>query len=137
VAALSGCLRRETPVARGDRDQVLLRGVGYEVTDLDPQLATGVAEQAVISALFEGLVAEDPRDLHPVPGVAERWEVSPDGIMYTFHLRADARWSDGRPVTAGDFAASWRRILTPCPRSGPTTRASSSCSRARRPFTRV
>ena len=110
---LSGCLRRETAVQRGDRDQVLHRGIGYEVADLDPQLAAGIAEQAVVSALFEGLVTEDPRDLHPVPGVAARWEISADGLTYLFHLRPDARWSDGAPVTAADFIASWERILTP------------------------
>lgn len=110
---LAGCSRRETPVQRGDSGQVLHRAIGYEVTDLDPQLATGTAEQAVVSALFEGLVGEDPRDLHPVPGAAARWSASPDGITYTFFLRPEARWSDGSPVTAQDFAASWRRILAP------------------------
>ncbi len=108
-----GCGRRETIVQRGDREQVLHRGLGYEVTDLDPQLATGIGEGNVFAALFEGLVSEDPHDLHPVPGVAERWETSPDGLGYTFFLRADARWSNGRPVTAQDFVDSWRRILTP------------------------
>ena len=52
-------------------------------------------------------------DLHPVPGVAERWESTADGLTYTFHLRSDARWSSGEPETSGDFLASWRRILTP------------------------
>ncbi|MBN2452564.1 MAG: peptide ABC transporter substrate-binding protein [Lentisphaeria bacterium] len=66
-----------------------------------------------MAALFEGLVAEDPRDLTPVPGVASHWEVSADGRCYTFHLRADARWSNGDPVTAGDFAYSYRRMLSP------------------------
>jgi len=109
----AGCPRRETAVQRGNREQVLHRGLGYEPTDLDPQLATGIAEGNVIAGLFEGLVTEDPRDLHPVPGVAERWEISPDGLTYTFFLRADARWSNGRPVTAQDFVDSWQRILTP------------------------
>ncbi len=113
AAALAGCLRRETDVQRGDREGVLLRGVGYEVADLDPQLASGTAEQAVVSALFEGLVSEDPANLHPVPGVASSWTVSADGLTYTFFLRPEARWSDGRPVTAGDFVESWQRILTP------------------------
>jgi oligopeptide transport system substrate-binding protein len=108
-----GCGRRETAVQRGDRDQILHRGLGYEVTDLDPHLATGIAEGNVLAALFEGLVAEDPHDLHPVPGVAERWETSADGLVYTFFLRGDARWSNGQPVTAQDFVDSWRRILTP------------------------
>ena len=110
---ISACTRRETDVQRGNREQVLHRGIGSEVSDLDPQLVTGLAEQCVVSALFEGLVTEDPRDLHPVPGVAERWETSPDGLTYTFHLRADAKWSDGATVTAPDFVASFRRILTP------------------------
>ncbi|MGD1032313.1 MAG: peptide ABC transporter substrate-binding protein [Opitutaceae bacterium] len=113
AAASSGCLRRETQVERADRDQVLLRGIGYEVSDIDPQLGTGTAEQAVISGLFEGLVTEDPRDLHPVPGVAYRWDISPDGLSYTFFLRPEARWSNGKPVTADDFVQSWKRILTP------------------------
>jgi oligopeptide transport system substrate-binding protein len=108
----SGCLKRESAVAHGNREQVLHRGIGYEVSELDPHLVVGIAEGDVLRALFEGLVTEDPVDLHPVPGVAERWEVSPDGIAYTFHLRADAKWSDGTPVTARDFVASFRRILT-------------------------
>lgn len=113
LLCLSGCLRRESAVTAGNRDQVLHRGVGYEVTELDPHLVTGIAEGNVLRALFEGLVTEDPVDLHPVPGVAERWEVSADGLTYTFFLRADARWSDGTPVSARDFVASFRRILTP------------------------
>ncbi|MBI5690893.1 MAG: peptide ABC transporter substrate-binding protein [Verrucomicrobia bacterium] len=111
--SLAGCLKRETAVQRGNREQVLHRGVGNEVTELDPHLVTGVAEGNVLRALFEGLVTEDPVDLRPVPGVAERWELSPDGLVYTFFLRANARWSNGEPVTAQDFVTSFRRILTP------------------------
>ena len=113
LLSATGCLKRETAVQRGNREQVLHRGIGYEVTELDPHLVTGVAEGNVLRALFEGLVAEDPVDLHPVPGVATRWDVSADGLVYTFHLRADARWSNGTTVTAQDFVASYRRILTP------------------------
>ena len=108
-----GCLRRETNVQRGDREQILHRGIGPDLSDLDPHLATGTSEYTVLSALLEGLVSEDPLDLHPVPGVAERWDISPDGLVYTFHLRPDARWSNGDPVTARDFIASFRRMLTP------------------------
>ena len=110
---LSSCWNRETAVQRGNREQILHRGIGVELSDLDPHLATGTTEYSVLSALLEGLVGEDPVDLHPVPGVAERWEVSPDGLIYTFHLRASARWSDGEPVTAADFIASFHRMLTP------------------------
>lgn len=113
VAVLAtGCGRRETNVERGLREQILHRGIGPEVADLDPHLATGTTDYTVLSALFEGLVAEDPVDLSPVPGAAERWEVSTDGLVYTFFLRRDARWSDGQPVTAQDFLDSWRRVLT-------------------------
>jgi len=107
------CSPHETPVARGDRDQILHRGIGHDLADLDPALATQASDYSVLSALFEGLVAEDPVDLHPVPGVAERWEISPDGLTYTFFLRANAQWANGDAVTAPDFADSWRRCLTP------------------------
>lgn len=113
LLALSGCLKRESPVATGNREQILHRGIGYEVSELDPHFVVGIAEGDVLRALFEGLVTEDPLDLHPVPGVAERWEVAPDGTSYTFHLRKEAQWSDGTPLTAHDFVASFRRILTP------------------------
>ncbi|AHF92829.1 peptide ABC transporter substrate-binding protein [Opitutaceae bacterium TAV5] len=113
VTALAGCGRRETPVVAGIRTQTLHQGIRAEPTSLDPHQATQATDYHVFSALYEGLVAEDPVDLHPVPGVATRWDVSPDGLVYTFRLRADARWSNGAPVTAGDFAESIRRVLTP------------------------
>lgn len=109
----AACAKRETAVESGTRTQTLHRGIGSEIGDLDPHLITNIAEMEIASTLFEGLVTEDPLDLHPVPGVAERWEISADQLTYTFHLRANARWSDGTPVTAADFVASWRRILTP------------------------
>ncbi len=106
------CGRRETPVEQGIRDQVLERGLSADPSELDPHIITGLPEINVVSTLFEGLVDEDPVDLHPVPGVAESWEVSADGLSYTFHLRANARWSNGAPVTAQDFVGSIRRVLT-------------------------
>ena len=113
VAVFSGCAKHETAVQSGNREQVLHRGIGEDVSTLDPHLATQANDYTVISALLEGLVSEDPVDLHPVPGVAASWEVSTDGLVYTFHLRADARWSDGAPVTAQDFIDSFQRVLTP------------------------
>jgi len=91
-------------------DLVLINGAEPET--LDPAIITGQPETRVVNALFEGLCAFD-RFGRPIPGVAERWEISEDGKIYTFHLRADARWSDGEPVTAHDFVASWQRTLTP------------------------
>jgi oligopeptide transport system substrate-binding protein len=109
----SGCGRRESVVQRGNREQILHRGISPDIAELDPQLSTVANDYAALHALFEGLVTEDPVDLHPVPGVAERWEISPDGLRYTFHLRTNAKWSNGEPVTADDFVASFKRILTP------------------------
>jgi len=110
---LASCGKRETRVEFGNREQILFRGNGTEPAELDPQIVTGVTEHHTIMALLEGLVTEDPVDLHPVPGVAERWDVSEDGRVYTFHLRGDAKWSNGEPVTALDFWESYKRILTP------------------------
>ena len=110
---LTACAKRETRVEIGDRDQVLHKGNGSEPKDLDPHVVTGVTEHNIIAALLEGLVAEDPKTLAPVPGVAERWDISDDALVYTFHLRPDAKWSNGDPVTADDFVFSYRRILTP------------------------
>ncbi|MEZ4216368.1 MAG: peptide ABC transporter substrate-binding protein [Myxococcota bacterium] len=86
---------------------------GTEPRTLDPGLATGQPEGRVLIALFEGLLRYDERTMEPVPGVAESHSVSADGLRYEFRLRADARWSDGAPVTAHDFAWSWRRLQQP------------------------
>jgi oligopeptide transport system substrate-binding protein len=67
----------------------------------------------IIRALSEGLVTPAPDNAPPEAAAAENWEVSPDGLTYTFHLRSTAQWSNGAPVTADDFVASYRRVLTP------------------------
>jgi len=110
--ALCGC-SRSTNVQTGDAGQVLHRGINPEPSDLDPHMATQTSYYTVLSAILEGLTSEDPVDLHPVPGVAESWNISPDGLTYTFYLRPGAKWSDGSPVTSEDFIDSWRRMLTP------------------------
>ncbi len=111
----AGCTKRETPVETATREGILLLGNLSEPKDLDPHVVTGISAYNVIAALLEGLVAEDPNDpnLAPVPGAAQSWEISDDRTVYTFHLRADAKWSNGDPVTADDFVFSYRRILSP------------------------
>jgi oligopeptide transport system substrate-binding protein len=84
-----------------------------EPKTLDPHVMTGQLEGRFGDALFEGLTYRHPETLKPTPGVAERWEISPDKKTYRFFLRRDARWSDGRPVTAQDFTWSWRRLQQP------------------------
>ena len=77
----------------------------------DPALAAAPPDTDAVRAMYEGLTEYDPRTLAPVPGVATRWESSPDGRRWTFHLRRNARWSNGEPVTAQDFVNSWQRTL--------------------------
>lgn len=84
-----------------------------EPETLDPGRSSDRAATTLLLELFEGLAVLDPRDLHPTAGVAESWDQSSDNRLFRFHLRPDARWSDGRPVTAGDFLYAWRRVLDP------------------------
>lgn len=112
LLSFTGCAKRETPVEAGIRTQTLHRGLSADPFDLDPHIISALPDINVVTALFEGLLGEDPVDLRPVPGVAESWNVSADGLTYTFRLRANARWSNGEPVTSRDFAHSIRRVLT-------------------------
>jgi len=86
---------------------------GPEVETIDPQILTGQGDGRVAAALFEGLTRFDPKDAHAIPGLAESWELSPDGRHYTFHLRTNAVWSTGQPITAGDFVWSWNHAVLP------------------------
>jgi oligopeptide transport system substrate-binding protein len=86
---------------------------GTEPRTLDPHLLTGQPGGRVVRAIFEGLARLDARTLEPVPGAARSWEISADGRTYTFRIRPGVRWSDGRPLTAHDFAWSWRRLQDP------------------------
>ena len=103
----------ETRVQEGTRLGVLHKGNYGEPQGLDPHVTTGIPENYVLTALFEGLVVKNPSTLEVEPGVAESWEVSDDGLVYTFHLRPNARWSNGDPLTAEDFRWSWQRALLP------------------------
>jgi oligopeptide transport system substrate-binding protein len=105
LLTVAGCHPREQRA-----DLVFINGAEPET--LDPALITGQPEGRIVNALFEGLLRFD-RHGKSTPGVAASWEISPDRLTYTFHLRPDARWSDGRAVVAKDFVESWRRTLDP------------------------
>jgi len=90
----------------------LIRGNDTDPATLDHHRTSTVAESNLLRDLYEGLVTVDAAG-EVVPGVAESWEVSEDGLAYTFTLRENARWSNGDPVTAEDFAFAFRRIMTP------------------------
>ena len=102
---LAGCSPREKRA-----DLSLINGAEPET--LDPAVITGQPEGRIVNALFEGLLRFDRRG-QAVPGVASSWEISPDGRIYTFHFSPDAKWSDGKGVTAHDFVNSWQRTLDP------------------------
>jgi oligopeptide transport system substrate-binding protein len=91
--------------------QELVRGNGAELQSLDPHKIEGVPESNVNRDVLEGLVISDLQG-HPQPGVAESWD-NKDFKVWTFHLRKNAKWSNGEPVTAQDFVYSWRRLADP------------------------
>lgn len=80
-------------------------------TTLDPTKGQGIGDNEIQHAITEGLTRNTAGDVKP--GIAESWDESEDGLTYTFHLRKDAKWSDGEPITAGDFEYSWKRLVNP------------------------
>ena len=87
-------------------------GNGGEPLTLDPHRYNLNLEEKILADLFEGLTTHDAHG-RVVPGVAHSWRTSEDGLLWTFHLRKDARWADGAPVTADDFVFSFRRLMDP------------------------
>ncbi len=120
IAGLTGCsggkggAGAEKSIQADVDAQILKIGNGNEPQGLDPHMVTGVIEHRLITSLLEGLVGEDPMDLSPInDGAAESWDISEDLKTYTFHLRPEAKWSNGDPVTSEDFVQSYKRMLTP------------------------
>ncbi len=93
--------------------QVLRYVSGPEPESLDPQIGTGQPEARIYMALYEGLVEFDPKTTQPIPAIAESWDVNSDSTEFVFHLRKNARWSNGDPITTQDFLYTFRRGLTP------------------------
>jgi oligopeptide transport system substrate-binding protein len=108
ATAFFGCARHTE-----NNSQTLRISQRNEPADLDPATASLPDEFFVIRALSEGLLVPNPAGGAPLPAAAERFEVSPDGLTYTFYLRSDAHWSNGEPVIAADFVSSFQRVLTP------------------------
>ena len=109
-APASGAASGSTACTTGSN--VLNVMVEVEVASLDPQLATDGTSFEVIANYTDGLMQMDA-DGQPVPAIAESYDLSEDGTVYTFHLREDAVWSNGDPVTAGDFVFGWQRAVDP------------------------
>ena len=95
-----------------DNNRGIIVNLSVEPKTIDPSLNAQIYGVIYISHVFEGLTIRD-RDNKIVPGVAESWDISDDGKVYTFYLRTNSTWSDGKPVVAGDFVYSWRRQVDP------------------------
>ncbi len=113
LATLTACTGGESNVTKGNRDGILHYANGSEPQGLDPHVVTGVPENHLIRALFEGLTVKNPYTLEPEPGVAQSWDISEDGKTVTFHINPRAKWSNGDPMTAHDYVWSWDRALDP------------------------
>ncbi len=112
--ALAACGSSERETDRAVAEGFLLIGNGGEPQSMDPHLATGVPERRILGEMFEGLTAPNPDDpATPAPGVAESWDHDAAYTTWTFHLRENARWTNGDPVVAGDFLYAWHRLLSP------------------------
>lgn len=109
MSMVAGC---GTTGKQANNEKIIRHNHGQEPETIDPALNTTVGGGTIILATFEGLTKLDEKD-NPVAGVAENWDISPDKTKYTFYLRKDAKWSDGQPVTAKDFAYAWKRALEP------------------------
>ncbi|SUY46959.1 oligopeptide ABC transporter periplasmic oligopeptide-binding protein [Clostridium putrefaciens] len=108
----AGCSKKEEGGVNKKTDQVIVYNLGADPKTLDPALNAAVDGATVLSNAFEGLTKLDNKDA-PIAGVAERWDISSDELEYTFHLRKDAKWSDGQQVKASDFEYAWKRALDP------------------------
>ena len=112
ILASCGGKSGEKTSAAGSSGAEFIIGNGAEPQSLDPAKIQGTPEHRINLSLFEGLVTYDPKTANAIPGVAESWDISEDGMTYTFHLRK-AVWSDGTPITAKTFVDSWLRTLAP------------------------
>lgn len=100
------------PAVPSPSTELLRRGLSGEPSTFDPAAAADNFSTEVMRDLYEGLTAESPTG-EVVPGVASSWTVDSTGRLYTFHLRVNARWSNGEPVRAANFVSAWRRVVDP------------------------
>jgi oligopeptide transport system substrate-binding protein len=100
-------------IAEANKNKILLITEGSEPRSLDPQICQGVTEHHILMALMQGLLENDEYDQSKeIPGLADRWDHNADFSVWNFHIRGNAKWSNGDPVTAQDFVFSYQRILT-------------------------
>ena len=105
------------PPGAPSRDEIVDSRDQYDPRSLDPALSTDVPTGRAVGYVFDGLTRFTP-DARVEPSLAPRWDVSPDGRRYTFHLRTDVSFHDGSRFTARNVVASWQRALAPATKSG-------------------
>ncbi|MCR4955578.1 MAG: peptide ABC transporter substrate-binding protein [Lachnospiraceae bacterium] len=112
VGLLAGCgAAQDNSESENSGEKVFRYAIGTEPTTLDPNKCNGIGDNEIQHAITEGLVRNTAGDVQP--GTAESWDVSEDGLTYTFHLRDGLKWSDGEDLTAADYEYSWKRLLNP------------------------
>ena len=91
-------------------DATVVEGIGDQWQSLDPQYSSASKDAQILGDLYEGLVGLDAAG-KPIPGAAANWDISEDGLTYTFHLRDGLKWSNGDPLVAQDFVNGAERQL--------------------------
>jgi peptide/nickel transport system substrate-binding protein len=113
VAALAAGCEVRRPASNHARQQILYTSVGADPQTFNPILVTDAVSAELLGDVFESLIRVDPVTTLPEPGIAEKWEISPDQKTITFHLRHDVRWFDGQPLTARDVLFTLKVIYDP------------------------
>src|SRR3954464_4342117 len=111
--AVIGCGSSGAP----SRHEIIDSRDNYDPRSLDPALSTDVPTGRAVGYLFDGLTRFTP-DARVIPALATSWDVSPDGLTYTFHLRRGVTFTDGTPLAARQVLVSWQRVLDPKVRGG-------------------
>lgn len=111
MSILTGCGSSSDKAGSASKQEITYN-IGADPRTLDPGLSTDTTGATVLSNAFVGLCELDDKE-KATKGDAESWEVSADGLTYTFHLRKDLKWSNGDPVKASDYEYAWKRILNP------------------------
>jgi oligopeptide transport system substrate-binding protein len=113
IGSLAACGQQDATTATGDASDVVFhRGNGGEPGTLDPHRSVSDTSANILRDLYEGLTTENAAG-ETIPGAAESWTISEDGLVYRFQLRETARWSNGEPVVADDFVAGFQRTVDP------------------------
>ena len=111
IISNASCTKKKKATTEAEKDAIVVR-LEAEPPALDPSKQVDHVSMVPMQNLNEGLMALD-KEMNPVPGLAERYEVNKDATEYTFYLRMGVKWSDGPELTAHDFEYAWKRMLDP------------------------